>query len=49
MLISREKYKKMRKKVHEQYCNVLFMDKQGQHNQNQPNIQKLELIQNRTS
>jgi hypothetical protein len=29
MLISSEKYKKMKKKkVHEQYCNVLFLDKQ---------------------
>jgi hypothetical protein len=30
MLISSEKYKKMKKKVHEQYCNVLFLDKQAQ-------------------
>jgi hypothetical protein len=30
MLISSEKYKKMKKKVHEQYCNVLFLDKQPQ-------------------
>jgi hypothetical protein len=30
MLISSEKYiKKKRKKVHEQYCNVLFLDKQA--------------------
>jgi len=35
MLISSEKYKKMKKKkkkkkVHEQYCNVLFLNKQAQ-------------------
>jgi hypothetical protein len=29
MLISSEKYKKMKKKVHEQYCNVMFFDKQA--------------------
>jgi hypothetical protein len=28
-LISSKKYKKMKKKVHEQYCNVLFLDKQA--------------------